>query len=139
MQIPLENYRLAVHCFHLSATSTTLHWARIALASVNLVLTIPSSPVIGLVKGYTMGMSPHMASSLCEWALVWSYALLYLSYTHELSHAHIAAPAVRLVHIDGGLQETDIADSFLLSCNDELPAKCGLVLNGARPLLEIYK
>ena len=52
-------------------------------------------------KGDALGKTLHVASSLSEWALVWGLALLFLSYEHELSHASIDEPAVRLVHIDG--------------------------------------
>ena len=52
-------------------------------------------------KGGALGRALHVASNLSEWALVWGLALLFLSYAHELSHASIDEPAVRLVHIDG--------------------------------------
>ena len=49
----------------------------------------------------TVAWTLHVASSLSEWALVWGLALLFLSYAHELSHASIDEPVIRLVHIEG--------------------------------------
>ena len=115
-----------MHRFYLSASATVLHRARIALTLVVLVLTVSFAVTftssVSWDEGYAFGLSVHSASSLCEWALVWGLALQFLSYAHEFSLAHIDAPAVRLVHIDGLQEAGSTAAATLVSSTAALPA-----------------
>ena len=119
---PRVEQRLVIHRFYWSATATVLHRARIALALVMLVLTVSFTSSVRWYKDYVFGLSVYTASSLCEWALVWGLALQFLSYAHEFSHAHIDAPAVRLVRIDGLQEAGRTAAATLVSSTAALPA-----------------